>query len=272
MSLILLADDSAHAQRMGERILREEGYEVVCVTDGETALVRLEDVKPDLVIADALLPGRSGYELCEHVRRRPALSHTRVLLAVGLLEPFDEERARQAGSDGVLRKPFEASMMLASVKPLVEAARIARGVPPVTASEPEPPPLPEIDPTLLRSAVTVAVEAALPGVIDDITRRVIEALEQSGEVRISGPGADAVKPQPPPETRQETVSPAAGREEEPVSAPPVPAPEMIEPEREPEPEPAPSSEPAPAPADAATSPGAPEEPPAPQWRGFHLFR
>jgi len=56
MSRILLADDSPHAQRMGERILREEGFEVVTVTDGETALIRLEDVDPDVVLADVFLP------------------------------------------------------------------------------------------------------------------------------------------------------------------------------------------------------------------------
>jgi CheY-like chemotaxis protein len=53
MSVILLADDSPHAQRMGERILREEGYQVVCVADGEAAALRLPEIDPDVVIADA---------------------------------------------------------------------------------------------------------------------------------------------------------------------------------------------------------------------------
>lgn len=56
MSRVLLADDSPHAQRMGERILRDEGLEVVSVTDGETALVRLLDADPDVIVADAFLP------------------------------------------------------------------------------------------------------------------------------------------------------------------------------------------------------------------------
>ena len=60
MSRILLADDSPHAQRMGERILREEGFEVVSITEGETALLRLADVDPDLIIADVFLPGKIG--------------------------------------------------------------------------------------------------------------------------------------------------------------------------------------------------------------------
>ena len=57
MSRVLLADDSPHAQRMGERILREEGFEVVTVSDGETAMLRLKDANPDLVIADISMPG-----------------------------------------------------------------------------------------------------------------------------------------------------------------------------------------------------------------------
>jgi CheY-like chemotaxis protein len=56
MSTILLADDSPHAQRMGERILREEGFDVSSVADDATALARLADGDPDLVIADAFLP------------------------------------------------------------------------------------------------------------------------------------------------------------------------------------------------------------------------
>lgn len=47
MSRILLADDSPHAQRMGERLLRDEGHEVVTITDGDTVFVRLPDVDPE---------------------------------------------------------------------------------------------------------------------------------------------------------------------------------------------------------------------------------
>ena len=68
MSRILLADDSPHAQRMGELILREEGYEVVTITDGATVLLRLPDVDPDLILVDVTMPTRSGYEICEFVK------------------------------------------------------------------------------------------------------------------------------------------------------------------------------------------------------------
>src|SRR5207248_2189127 len=115
---------------MGERILREEGFEVVTVTDGDTALVRLGDVDPDVVFADVSLPSRSGYEICQEVKNHPKHKHVRVILTAGLLEPFDEAQAAQVRCDGVLKKPFESSVVLETVKPLIAAAlkdRLAAG-------------------------------------------------------------------------------------------------------------------------------------------------
>jgi CheY-like chemotaxis protein len=176
MSRILLADDSPHAQRMGERILREEGFEVVSVTDGETAVIRLGDVDPDLVIADALLPRKSGYDLCDFIKSQPRHRHVRVLLTAGLLEPFDEDRARQVASDGLIKKPFEASAVVAMVKPLVEAAGLARaaiaeaaGAGPETAAC-------GLDPEIVRAAVTLAVDAAMPALVEGITKEVVDRL------------------------------------------------------------------------------------------------
>ncbi len=182
MSRVLLADDSPHAQRMGERILREEGFEVVSVTDGSTALVRLADVEPDVVLADAYLPGKSGFDLCREIKSDPRFRFTRVVLTAGLLEPFRDEDARAAGCDAILRKPFEASLVVATLKPLVEASRFARGLfgEPPAPSDPSPPPpappTPEIDPERVRAAITLALDRALPAMIEEITERVLVAL------------------------------------------------------------------------------------------------
>src|SRR5512142_1980581 len=108
MSRILLADDSPHAQRMGERILADEGYEVVTVSDGDSALVRLEDVDPDLVVADLVMPKRTGYEICQYVKISPRHRHTRVILTAGALDPLDDAEVKRVRADAVLRKPFEA--------------------------------------------------------------------------------------------------------------------------------------------------------------------
>src|ERR1700691_2724843 len=104
MSRILLVDDSPHAQRIGERILSGEGFEVVAVSNADTALVRIEDVDPDIVIADTVMPGRTGYEICQYLKMSPRHRHVRVILTAGVLEPFDEERARQVAADATLKK------------------------------------------------------------------------------------------------------------------------------------------------------------------------
>jgi CheY-like chemotaxis protein len=189
MSRILLADDSPHAQRMGERILREEGFEVVTVTDGDTAMVRLADVDPNLIVADVYLPGKSGYEICRAVKSDPRFRFTRVVLTAGALEPIDENEARRVQADGILMKPFEASVVVETIRTLIEAAEFARGlfgekpvdavIAPPPLPEPAPavlPPAPPVDAERVRAAVTLALEAALPAMIDEITDRVLIAL------------------------------------------------------------------------------------------------
>src|SRR5258705_10370532 len=123
MSIILLADDSPHAQRMGERILRDEGFAVVSITNGETAMLRLADVDPDLVIADVFLPGRSGFDLCRHIKTNHR--HVRVILTAGLLDPFDEAEARRAGCDAILQNPFEAAGVRQTTRPRIPDAELA---------------------------------------------------------------------------------------------------------------------------------------------------
>jgi CheY-like chemotaxis protein len=185
VSLILLADDSPHAQRMGERILREEGFEVLTAIDGAATLAILADHPVDVIVADVFLPGCSGIELCRQLRASEATRHIRLVLTAGLLEPFDENEGRQAGCDAIIKKPFEATAIVDTLKPLAEAAQFARGL----FGEPEPPPLPAngatpaapytaegIDPERVRAAITIALDHALPAMIEEITERVLVAL------------------------------------------------------------------------------------------------
>lgn len=185
MSIILLADDSPHAQRIGERILREEGYEVVSLTDGETAAARMADVDPDLVIADIFLPGRDGFELCRFVKTHHR--HARVILTAGLLERFNEEDAVLAGADAILRKPFEASVVMQTIRPLAQEAQLARGlfaealaaaVPEPVSDAPPQAPAPPPDPQRVQAAITLALDAALPALVREITEKVLIALGQ----------------------------------------------------------------------------------------------
>jgi len=189
MSPILLADDSPHAQRMGERILREEGFDVVSLTDGEAVELRLEDVDPDVIVADAFLPRKSGFDLCRYVKNHPLHRHVRIILTAGLLEQLDEDEASRAGCDAVLKKPFEASVMMATIRPLLtEAQRVREEL----AEAKAPHAARDIDPERVQAAVTLALDAALPVLIHEITERVLVALGHS-ESRI-GPQTRYPKP------------------------------------------------------------------------------
>ncbi len=181
MSRILLADRSPHAQRMGERILREEGFEVVTVSSGETALVRLDDAEPDLLLVDAGLADVSGVRICAQVKSDGA-RRIPVVLTVGESEDFDEEAARQCGADEILKKPFEPSVLSAAVRRLLGQDKGKPAQDGASRSLPRrTPPVAIVDPERVRAAVTLALDAAMPAMIDEITERVLVALKPKSE-------------------------------------------------------------------------------------------
>jgi CheY-like chemotaxis protein len=130
----------------------------VSVTDGVTALVRLEDVDPDLILADVSLPGKSGYEICEYVKNHARHRRAGVLLTAGALEAIDELEARRVRADGSLRKPFEASVVLDAVKRLVEDTRHPPEPETETGAPPEVPPSPPVPETVLEAPPAVPPE------------------------------------------------------------------------------------------------------------------
>ncbi len=117
---ILLADDSVTIQKVVELTFLEEDYEVVTVGDGDEAVARFPDVRPDLVIADVHMPGADGYEVCRRVKEQaPDLP---VLLLVGTFEPFDSAEADRSGADRHLKKPFESRDLQRLVESLIGGA------------------------------------------------------------------------------------------------------------------------------------------------------
>jgi CheY-like chemotaxis protein len=175
MSRILLADDSPHAQRMGERILRDEGHEVITVSDGLVAMLRLKDAQPDVIIADISMPEVSGYELCEYVKSNGGAP---VFLTAGAVEPVDESEVARVRADGVLKKPFEASHLLAAIGRFGGQKKSRNAGAPSSAGAPRS--VVVLDPEQVRAAVTVALDAALPALVDEITAKVLAALAGSG--------------------------------------------------------------------------------------------
>jgi CheY-like chemotaxis protein len=178
MSRILLADDSPHAQRMGERILRDEGHEVISVSDGLVAMLRLKDAQPDLVIADISMPEVSGYELCEYIKNNGGAP---VFLTAGAVEPVDEAEVARVRADGVLKKPFEASLLLEAIGRFsVSAARKPSRAKQNGTTTNFARSVVVLDPDQVRAAITVALDAALPAMIEEISAKVLSALAGTG--------------------------------------------------------------------------------------------
>jgi CheY-like chemotaxis protein len=105
---LLLADDSVTIQKVVDLTFTDEGLEVITVSDGQQAWEKLQEIVPDIVLADVFMPGLNGYQLCEHIKRTERFSHIPVMLLVGSFEPFDEAEARRVGADDYLTKPFQS--------------------------------------------------------------------------------------------------------------------------------------------------------------------
>jgi DNA-binding response OmpR family regulator len=121
---ILLADDSVTIRKIVELTFSESDIRVESVASGREALERLDDLRPDLVLADVVMPGPSGYEVCRAIKAsdRPVP----VLLLAGTFEPFDAVQARACGSDGHVTKPFDSRQLVERIEQLL-ARGAARG-------------------------------------------------------------------------------------------------------------------------------------------------
>src|SRR5687768_12095852 len=90
------------------------------------------------------MPEKDGYEVCDFIKKNPALSHIPVLLLTGAFEPFDQEKAARVGCDGFLAKPFEPQTLIAKVKDLLAKSAGSRtgatgGMRTAPAAAPTPP-------------------------------------------------------------------------------------------------------------------------------------
>ena len=123
MAHILVVEDEQHLAQGIKFNLELEGYDVSTVDNGAAALemVQAEDPVVDLMILDLMLPGMSGYAVCEELRRRGDETPVLILSARTLTE--DRTRGFDAGADQYLTKPFELDELLARVKGLLHRHR-----------------------------------------------------------------------------------------------------------------------------------------------------
>ncbi|HEX5065269.1 MAG TPA: response regulator [Myxococcota bacterium] len=131
---LLLADDSVTIQKVVGISFASEDIALVTVDNGDDAIAKARALRPDVILADVVMPGKSGYEVCEAIKADPALRHIPVLLLTGTFEAFDSERAGKAGAAGHIAKPFEAQALVERVKRLLASAP----APAPAAPQPQP--------------------------------------------------------------------------------------------------------------------------------------
>ena len=135
---LLLADDSVTIQKVVGISFANEDVVLVTVDNGDDAIAKAREVRPDIVLADVVMPGKTGYDVCQTLKEDAQLSHIPVLLLTGTFEAFDEARASAVGADGHITKPFEAQALVDTVNARLAAAQPAPAPtsPPVASGEP----------------------------------------------------------------------------------------------------------------------------------------
>jgi CheY-like chemotaxis protein len=119
---ILLADKSITIQKVVEMLFSGKDYEIVCASDGETALNEATRVIPDVVLADVDLPRIDGYTFAARLKQTPQLAQAPVILMMSREDLYDSEKGKQAGIVDNIAKPFESQELIGKVKKALAAA------------------------------------------------------------------------------------------------------------------------------------------------------
>jgi two-component system phosphate regulon response regulator PhoB len=116
---ILVVEDEAALLALLRYNLERQGFHVEEATDGQEALIRIAEAKPDLVLLDWMLPAMSGIEVCRQIRRRPATRDLPVIMVTARTEDQDAVRALDTGADDYIAKPFAVEALLARIRALL---------------------------------------------------------------------------------------------------------------------------------------------------------
>ncbi len=118
-SRVLVVDDEAHIVELARLYLSREGYEVEGVGDGNQALNRFGQLKPDLVVLDIMLPGTDGLTICKEIRKT---SQVPIIMLTARDEVTDKVVGLEVGADDYLTKPFHPQELVARAKALLRRA------------------------------------------------------------------------------------------------------------------------------------------------------
>ena len=116
---ILLVDDIAINLELQKAYLQGSGYDVVLAMDGEEALQKVYEEKPDLVLLDIMMPKKNGYEVCRLLKNDPETRFIPVIMVTALKDIEDKIKGIEAGADDFISKPFNKTELMARVRSLL---------------------------------------------------------------------------------------------------------------------------------------------------------
>ena len=121
MSKILVVDDDVTVTQLLKMLLTMEGHQPVTVNDSTTVLDVAGTCNPDLITLDLMMPGLSGFELCELLNQDARFAKIPILIISARDDPESMDRARQAGARGYVTKPFGIDTLTEKIKELTSA-------------------------------------------------------------------------------------------------------------------------------------------------------
>jgi DNA-binding response OmpR family regulator len=116
---ILIADDEPNIVVSLEFLMKQKGYDVRAVGNGEDALRSIAEFGPDLVLLDVMMPRLSGYEVCQKMRENPAWAGIRVVMLSAKGRDIEVSKGMAVGADAYVTKPFSTSDLMAQVRALL---------------------------------------------------------------------------------------------------------------------------------------------------------
>jgi DNA-binding response OmpR family regulator len=112
---ILIADDEPNIVTSLVFLMTRSGYEVRSARNGDEALALVESFQPDLVLLDVMIPGRSGYEVCQRMRERPEWRHIKIMMLSAKGRGAEVSKGLSIGADAYMTKPFSNRELIARI-------------------------------------------------------------------------------------------------------------------------------------------------------------
>jgi diguanylate cyclase (GGDEF)-like protein len=129
---ILVVDDDPDIARFVEVNLRSAGYDVAVAGDGEEAIDKAMELRPDLVLLDVMMPRIDGFEVAQRLRKNPQTANTSIIMLTAKALSADKVTGLQSGADDYIIKPFDPIELLARVKGTLRRAKEMRNLSPLT--------------------------------------------------------------------------------------------------------------------------------------------